>query len=161
MLFEDSPMSTPRQARLLRAAEELAQQYPLTATLAEVIRLQRGKAESEAGGAPAVTHQWVVDEFFRLWERHRGGRYEVNGKRDGNAAQRFLRVVPGLTKSEITRRMTNALLDPWFQRAGNLTIFLNRWSNYDRAASPERAAPPSSRLREMVGLDGDGRPVYA
>lgn len=89
----------------------------------------------------------MVERFAVLWREIRGGEYLPSWKRDAAAGARLLKALNGSAKpAEIDRRMRLALSDPWFQRAGNFTIFCSRWSNYDRGESS--AAP-----RRVVGVD--------
>lgn len=143
------------ETRVLKAAELLAKHHSLNRTLGDIIREQRARVEAEA--PPSLSHQWAIDRFFDLWLARFGVPYRVVGGRDGKAAK-VLVAFPEATQEEITRRMQAALEDPWFQKAGSLSLFVSRWSNYGL----QPAAPTiGQRLRECVGLDDNGRPVYA
>jgi hypothetical protein len=78
-------------------------------------------------------HQATIDKFWTLWTELRGGTYDVQPK-DGRAVSYFLRRHPDLSLEEIERRMRCAFADPWFLRAGDLTIFFSNWSKYDGLA---------------------------
>jgi hypothetical protein len=140
---------------LLRVATEIGSRYPLNLTLQEIILRLRAEAEADAA-RPTLTHQEVIAAFEEAWTSVRGGRYQVVGGRDGKAAKQLLKF-PDATGPEVRRRMHVALSDPWFQRAGTLATFVARWSNYDAPSAPAARRT----LRECVGLDTDGRPVYA